>query len=239
MLRRAILLACSLCFAAAPGLSAQSPAPAPPQSASLQGTILDASRAPIARADVVVTSASGTVVSRGVSAPDGSYRVSLPAGDYTVTAVARGFDAGSDHVVVEAGHAAAVSLQLTVAGVHESVSVAASASGYELPATTSAMKTSTALRDTPQAITVVTRQLMDDQMMLSVADVVRYIPGIAAHQGENNRDQVIIRGNSSSADFFVNGVRDDVQYYRDLYNVDRSTSIGRKPKEGMPRSAVR
>jgi catecholate siderophore receptor len=225
MLRRAILLACSLCFAAAPGLSAQSPAPAPPQSASLHGTILDASRAPIARADVVVTSASGTVVSRGVSAPDGSFRVSLPAGDYTVTAVARGFDAASDHVVVEAGHAAAVSLQLTVAGVHESVSVAASASGYELPATTSAMKTSTALRDTPQAITVVTRQLMDDQMMLSVADVVRYIPGIAAHQGENNRDQVIIRGNSSSADFFVNGVRDDVQYYRDLYNVDRIEAI--------------
>lgn len=41
------------------------------------------------------------------------------------------------------------------------------------------------------------------------------------HQGENNRDQVIIRGNSSSADFFVDGVRDDVRYYRDLYNLDR------------------
>jgi catecholate siderophore receptor len=32
---------------------------------------------------------------------------------------------------------------------------------------------------------------------------------------------VIIRGQSSSADFFVNGVRDDVQYYRDLYNLER------------------
>src|SRR5213076_225042 len=28
-------------------------------------------------------------------------------------------------------------------------------------------------------------------------------------------------GNSTSADFFLNGVRDDVQYYRDFYNVDR------------------
>ena len=51
------------------------------------------------------------------------------------------------------------------------------------------------------------------------------MPGITAHQGENNRDQIIIRGNSSSADFFVNGVRDDVQYYRDLYNLDRVEAL--------------
>ena len=61
--------------------------------------------------------------------------------------------------------------------------------------------------------------------MMSIADVVRYVPGITAHQGENNRDQVVIRGNSTSADFFVNGVRDDVQYYRDLYNLDRVEAL--------------
>ena len=61
--------------------------------------------------------------------------------------------------------------------------------------------------------------------MASIGDVVRYVPGITAHQGENNRDQIIIRGNNSSADFFVNGVRDDVQYYRDLYNLDRVEAL--------------
>ncbi len=61
--------------------------------------------------------------------------------------------------------------------------------------------------------------------MLSIGDVVRYVPGITAHQGENNRDQIIFRGNSSSADFFLNGVRDDVQYYRDLYNLDRVEAL--------------
>jgi catecholate siderophore receptor len=74
-------------------------------------------------------------------------------------------------------------------------------------------------------VTVVTREQIADQQMASVADVVRYVPGISAHQGENNRDQVIIRGNSSSGDFFVNGVRDDVQYYRDLYNLDRLEAL--------------
>ena len=62
-------------------------------------------------------------------------------------------------------------------------------------------------------------------MMMSIGDVVRYVPGITAIQGENNRDQVVIRGNSTSADFFLDGVRDDVQYYRDLYNLDRVEAL--------------
>ena len=77
----------------------------------------------------------------------------------------------------------------------------------------------------PQSVTVVTRELIKDQMMTSMGDVMRYVPGVTVHQGENNRDQVIIRGNSSSADFFVDGVRDDVQYYRDLYNLERVEAL--------------
>jgi len=92
---------------------------------------------------------------------------------------------------------------------------------YTVPLSSTATRTPTPLLDVPQSITVVTQQRIRDQMLLSFSDVVRYVPGVTAHQGENNRDQVVIRGNSSSADFFVDGVRDDVQYYRDLYNVDR------------------
>ncbi len=75
-------------------------------------------------------------------------------------------------------------------------------------------------RDVPQSITVVSRELMRDQGMQGVADVVRYMPGISIGQGEGNRDQVTIRGNSSTADFFVDGVRDDFQYFRDVYNLE-------------------
>src|SRR5207344_242093 len=39
--------------------------------------------------------------------------------------------------------------------------------------------------------------------------------------GEGNRDTFTLRGNSSTADFFADGLRDDVQYFRDFYNVDR------------------
>ena len=50
---------------------------------------------------------------------------------------------------------------------------------------------------------------------------MRYVPGVNWHQGEGNRDQIVIRGQSSTADFFVNGMRDDGQIYRDLYNTER------------------
>lgn len=92
---------------------------------------------------------------------------------------------------------------------------------YAAPGTLAATRTATPLRDVPQSVTVITRELIRDQAMRGMADVVRYVPGVTIGQGEGNRDQVTIRGNASSADFFLDGVRDDAQYYRDLYNLER------------------
>jgi len=62
--------------------------------------------------------------------------------------------------------------------------------------------------------------------MQGLADVVRFVPGATMGQGEGHRDAPTIRGNSSTADFFVDGVRDDAQFVRDLYNVDRVEVLG-------------
>lgn len=96
---------------------------------------------------------------------------------------------------------------------------------YLATRTTSATKTDTLLRDVPQSVTVVTEELIADQAMQSMADVVRYVPGITMGQGEGNRDQPTVRGNATTADFFVDGVRDDVQYFRDLYNLERVEAL--------------
>ena len=61
--------------------------------------------------------------------------------------------------------------------------------------------------------------------MQGMADVVRYVPGVTMAQGEGNRDQATIRGNNTTAGFFVDGMRDDVQYFRDLYNVERVEAL--------------
>jgi catecholate siderophore receptor len=97
--------------------------------------------------------------------------------------------------------------------------------GYAPRRTSSATRTDTPLRDVPQAVTVVGRELMADQAMQSMAEVVRYVPGIAMGQGEGHRDAPTIRGTSSTADFFVDGVRDDAQYLRDVYNVERVEAL--------------
>ena len=66
-----------------------------------------------------------------------------------------------------------------------------------------------------------TGQQIQDTGAQKLEDVVRYVPGVNWHQGEGNRDQIVIRGQSSTADFFINGMRDDAQIYRDLYNTQR------------------
>ncbi len=93
--------------------------------------------------------------------------------------------------------------------------------GYQAKTNTTAVKTDTALIDLPQSLTVITPELIKDQNMQSIADTIRYVPGVGISQGEGNRDTPIFRGNSSTSDMYVDGVRDDVQYYRDLYNVER------------------
>lgn len=93
--------------------------------------------------------------------------------------------------------------------------------GYLARGTRTATKTETLLRDVPQSISIVPEELIEDQAMRSVEDAVRYVPGVQATQGEGNRDALVFRGNQTTADFFVNGVRDDVQYYRDFYNIER------------------
>jgi len=92
---------------------------------------------------------------------------------------------------------------------------------YGTDSTRTATRTDTPLRDVPQAISVVTERQIDDQAMRSIGDVLRYVPGTMIGQGEGHRDQITIRGNNSTADFFVDGLRDDVQYYRPLYNLQR------------------
>ena len=93
--------------------------------------------------------------------------------------------------------------------------------GYVAQDIVTATKTDTPLLDVPQSIHVVTREQLDDQAHYSLGDVLRYVPGTTVGQGEGNRDQITLRGQNTTSDFFLDGVRDDVQYYRGLYNVER------------------
>lgn len=92
---------------------------------------------------------------------------------------------------------------------------------YGARSTRSATRTDTEIRNVPQALTVISESQIEDQALRSIADVLTYVPGATPGTGEGNRDQISLRGNNTTADFFIDGLRDDAQYFRDLYNADR------------------
>jgi catecholate siderophore receptor len=192
---------------------------------SLEGRVLDSTQAPIAGARVTAVLDGQSHGLSVITDQRGRFTLKLAPGSYRLVVVADGFAEQSLNVNAPQTAGGSLEIVLKVTNVREDITVNAPVVGYQVPVITSATKTPTPLRDVPQAVTVVTQKLIRDQLMMSIGDVVRYVPGITQHQGENNRDQIIVRGNSSSADFFVNGVRDDVQYYRDLYNVDRVEAL--------------
>jgi catecholate siderophore receptor len=93
--------------------------------------------------------------------------------------------------------------------------------GYRATRSATFTKTDTPLKEVPASVSVVPADLMKDQAMQGMADVLRYVPGVMVNQGEGNRDQAVLRGHSTTADFFMDGIRDDAQIFRDLYNLER------------------
>ena len=84
-----------------------------------------------------------------------------------------------------------------------------------------ALKTPVPIIDVPQTLSIVTDEDIRKQGFRELGDIVRYTPGVNTSQGEGHRDSVVFRGVRSTADFYLDGVRDDVQYYRSLYNLEQ------------------
>ncbi|MEL7317208.1 MAG: TonB-dependent siderophore receptor [Pseudomonadota bacterium] len=84
-----------------------------------------------------------------------------------------------------------------------------------------ALKTPTEIIDVPQSLTITTQDEIQERGWTSIGQIVDYTPGVNTSQGEGHRDAIVFRGVRSTADFFIDGVRDDVQYYRSLYNLEQ------------------
>lgn len=83
------------------------------------------------------------------------------------------------------------------------------------------VKTPTPVIDVPQSLTITTREDIEERGWTTIGQIVDYTPGVNTSQGEGHRDAVVFRGVRSTADFYLDGVRDDVQYYRGLYNLEQ------------------
>jgi len=84
-----------------------------------------------------------------------------------------------------------------------------------------ALKTPVPIINVPQSLSIFTEKNLKNQGLREISDVVRYTPGVNSSQGEGHRDSVVFRGVRSTADFYLDGLRDDVQYYRSFYNIEQ------------------
>jgi catecholate siderophore receptor len=191
--------------------------------AELRGRVVDPNHAAVSGAQITVTRKSAAH-STAITNSKGEFSLTLEPGEYTLKICAEGFADVTQLIRSKPSTFEPLEIVLQLAGQTAIVTVTDMA-GYEGMAISSATRTLTPLRDVPQSITVVSSEAIRNQGMQSIADVVRYVPGVTAIQGENNRDQLVIRGNSTSADFFLDGTRDDAQYYRDLYNLERIEAL--------------
>ena len=84
-----------------------------------------------------------------------------------------------------------------------------------------ALRSPTPIIDVPQSLSIITADQIQLQGFTSIGDIINYTPGVNTSQGEGHRDSIVFRGVRSTADFYIDGARDDVQYYRPLYNLEQ------------------
>ncbi|MBB4859812.1 catecholate siderophore receptor [Novosphingobium chloroacetimidivorans] len=81
------------------------------------------------------------------------------------------------------------------------------------------------VRDTPQTITVLTNEVLEQQNLLTLRDALSTVPGITFGAGEGGTgpgDNITFRGYSASNDITIDGVRDSAQITRtDTYNLEQ------------------
>jgi iron complex outermembrane recepter protein len=140
----------------------------------ISGTITDPSGAVISSVNVSVGCGTRVVQARTDGA--GIFRLTVPQGRYRLQAEAAGFSVYSQDLSVD-DHSQAADITLAVQNASNTVTVRGE-TGYVATASTLGTKTDTPLLETPQTISVVTRQEMDALAPQSINEALRYAPGI-------------------------------------------------------------
>jgi catecholate siderophore receptor len=150
----------------------------------------------------------------------GSFHIDLAPGTYQVSAVQAGYQQLEQAVVVHPGTQTRLTLSLKIQNNVESVIVTAS-DGYANTVQTTASRVPIRVLDLPQSTYTVTHQLLEDRGVDSLKDALAGVPGVQPTLGEGRRDSFDIRGFTAGTDQYIDGVRDDAQYFRDLSNTEQ------------------
>ena len=81
------------------------------------------------------------------------------------------------------------------------------------------------VQDAPQSISIISREVIEQQSASTLRDVLRNVSGISMAAGEGGGgpagDNLTLRGFGARNDIFVDGIRDFASYTRDTFNVEQ------------------
>ena len=81
------------------------------------------------------------------------------------------------------------------------------------------------VREAPQTISIIPREIIEQQAATTLNDVLRNVTGISMAAGEGGGgpggDNLTLRGFGARNDIFVDGIRDSASYTRDTFNVEQ------------------
>lgn len=112
------------------------------------------------------------------------------------------------------------------------VKVTAAREGVYNPQNASSPKYTAPLVDTPQTISIIPKEVYNQQGARTLTDVLKNTPGITFNAGENGFSSspanFSMRGTDTSGSIYVDGVRDSGNYFRDVFNIE-SVEVAKGP----------
>lgn len=186
-----------------------------------RGTVTDSSGAVIAGAEILLKNEKGRTIDKIKTDASGEFALDcFGEGEYTLSISKEGMSPIIKNLSLKKENLQISEIVLEAQAVSETVTVEIEPIFVSSTGET-ATKTLTPLRDVPQSVEIVNRRLLDSQAARSLQDALYNVTAVSAAQGEGRRDQFFIRGFSAIGDQFIDGVRDDAQYYRDLSNIEQ------------------
>jgi iron complex outermembrane receptor protein len=191
----------------------------PAAGSEIEGVIVDPAGAAVAGAEVVLRQTDAMREWRTRSDSAGRFIFhSIADGQYTIHVAAHGFAVSEQRVTV-AGQNAMMTVTLSPSMVSESVSVRAES--YQERETAIGTRIKTPLIELPQAITIVNRQLLSEQSVVTLEEALKNVAGVKAGGYHRGWDYYRIRGFDASFTTFIDGLRVDTGLGEEMFGLER------------------
>jgi catecholate siderophore receptor len=95
---------------------------------------------------------------------------------------------------------------------------------FKADTSSSGLKFESEIRDIPQSVSVVKEELIKSQNAFNLRDALKNVSGLTIAAGEGGRtgDSITLRGFSANSDTYLDGAKENGQYFRDTFFMDRT-----------------